>query len=88
MPVFQPLWLDNGVVQSCLVLAFSVVFNISRWFEFEYDVIVVERNRTGEDGRLESVNESTVIVQVETMKSCARVIASCVYCVYRRGMNS
>ena len=56
--------MDSGVVQSVIVLAFSVVFNISRWFEFEYDVITSSENVTEEDGRVVLRNVSAVMVKV------------------------
>ena len=33
----MPVWLERGHVQSLLVLAFSVAFNASRWFELRFD---------------------------------------------------
>ena len=29
-------WLKNGIVQCLIILAFSIIFNITRWFELEY----------------------------------------------------
>ena len=29
-------WLKNGIVQCLIILVFSIIFNITRWFELEH----------------------------------------------------
>ena len=64
----MPVWLERGHVQSLLVLAFSVAFNASRWFELRSGHVTELVNVTGsaaESGNVtRMVNRTVVIIQV------------------------
>ena len=66
----MPVWLERGHVQSLLVLAFSVAFNASRWFELRSGhvtelVNVTTGSSAEESGNVtEMVNRTIVIIQV------------------------
>ena len=61
-----PPRLENGVVQSLFVAVFSVVFNITRWFELEYVYVTVAGdNETLADGSVVVANETVVTLQVK-----------------------
>ena len=56
--------MENGRVQCVLVLLFSILFNISRWFELEYEYGVSEVNITAEDGVMRRINQTRVVLKV------------------------
>ena len=67
----MPVWLERGHVQSLLVLAFSVAFNASRWFELKFGHVTEIANITAaaDDGKefdnvSEMVNRTFVVIQV------------------------
>ena len=68
----MPVWLERGHVQSLLVLAFSVAFNASRWFELRSGrvtelVNVTTGSSAEESGNVtEMVNRTIVIIQVSS----------------------
>ena len=67
----MPVWLERGHVQSLLVLAFSVAFNASRWFELRsghvtelVNVTVGSISAEGSGNVTEMINRTVVIIQV------------------------
>ena len=61
-----PYWLDDGNVQSLIVLVFSVAFNLSRWFEFQWSWKVVEKNVTNPDTGIVLGVENVTVPMVST----------------------
>lgn len=62
-----PFWLESGKVQSVIVFVFSIIFNLSRWCEFEFHYVDNVVNVTRDDGTVETVN--TTVVQLKVSKS-------------------
>ena len=58
-----------ALVQSLLVLAFSVAFNASRWFELKFGHVTEYSNATAEfnnNASQQMVNRTFVVIQVSS----------------------